>query len=533
MIAHELPLKAKIGVSKRVPKGDAKVLLTSGKDKRSVTTHHARVKGSFAALLQKEHNSVLSEKNQGASLAGTLSVPGLLLATNPLPPLGKTHLISHSTHAKSNVTTKTLGLDAVKPSQIQTAIAAVSIGKKLPVRDLSASSKQSIPMAPTIRSNSGQNFESLSKLVEPTNQSVSVSKLMTSSNLSSLANHGSLTMPIERSAKQQNMTRKTSSPAPTLQSESLKPSSIQTAQNLLIATVSTNSHVKSGLLQAIAKRSVRQSDIMANPALPSLVMQKSTLKLTILKTAKGMTHKGKNKAAIASVPLEMVTTTNQGVEKSLLASLAKHTRSVVATKASLGRDTTNKQQTDTSSNASSPLVLEVNTSSVTTPSATFVSMVSPTTGLNGYSLSNAAYWLQGDGQQLLNLAMAKARETGMPVQSSVEMTLIPAHLGKLKLNIHAHSSGELNVQFVTSADSSKMLLEKFLPDLKEQLLQSGFSSVSVDVRSDTGSRQQSFKQPTSPILVSTEHAASTRSVSSKGTIYLDQGVGSNGFFAEA
>ncbi len=522
MIAYEFPLKAKTGVSKHVPKGDIKALLTCGKDKRSVTTHHVRVKGSFAALLQKEHNSVLSEKKQGAILAGTLSVPGSFLATNPLPSQGKTRLISHVTHATTgDVTTKAHGLDAVKPSQIQTA-ATVSIGKKLPVRDLSANSKQSIPMAPTIRSTGGH-----------TNQSVSVSKLMKSSNLSSLANQGSLTMPVDRSVKRQNMTLKNSSPALSLQSESLKPSSIQIAQNSLIATMPTNSQVKSSFLQVIAKRSISRSDIMAKPTLQSLVMQKNTLKPTIVRTAKGMALKSKNKVATSNVLVETLPTSNQGAAKWLQKSFVKHTASRAVSEASLRRDTTNKQQTDQSSSASSSLVLEVNTSSVTTPVTTFIPMASPTTSINGYSLSNAAYWLRGDGQQLLNLAMAKARETGMPVQSSVEMTLIPAHLGKLKLNIHAHSSGELNVQFVTSADTSKMLLEKFLPDLKEQLLQSGFASVSVDVRSDSGSSQQSFRQPSSPIPVLTAPVVSTLSVGFKGTSYFDQGVGSSVFFAEA
>ena len=149
------------------------------------------------------------------------------------------------------------------------------------------------------------------------------------------------------------------------------------------------------------------------------------------------------------------------------------------------------------------------------------------------SLTNAMFWLQGDGRQLFDLAMAKARETGLTVKSTVQLTLVPAHLGKLKLHIHADPSGQLQVQFLASVDASKAILEKFLPDLKQQLLQSGFSGVSVDVRSDSQSNRQTSRDRLPKVQAVSPVVNNSSSSISAVALYENHQSHSQGFFAEA
>ncbi len=106
------------------------------------------------------------------------------------------------------------------------------------------------------------------------------------------------------------------------------------------------------------------------------------------------------------------------------------------------------------------------------------------------TMASAAMWAFGEGNPLLLLALQKARQTRQITTTRVEMTLHPANLGKLHLQVQAHPSGQLQIQFLASQTSSKSLLEKYLPDLKQSLQQSGFTQVSVDVRSGGGQSQQ-------------------------------------------
>ena len=109
---------------------------------------------------------------------------------------------------------------------------------------------------------------------------------------------------------------------------------------------------------------------------------------------------------------------------------------------------------------------------------------------NPMTMASAAMWAFGEGNPLLLLALQKARQTRQITTTRVEMTLHPANLGKLHLQVQAHPSGQLQIQFLASQTSSKSLLEKYLPDLKQSLQQSGFTQVSVDVRSGGGQSQQ-------------------------------------------
>nr|NNM91169.1 hypothetical protein [Bacilli bacterium] len=106
------------------------------------------------------------------------------------------------------------------------------------------------------------------------------------------------------------------------------------------------------------------------------------------------------------------------------------------------------------------------------------------------TMASAAMWAFGEGNPLLLLALQKARQTRQITTTRVEMTLHPANLGKLHLQVQAHPSGQLQIQFLASQTSSKSLLEKYLPDLKQSLQQSGFTQISVDVRSGGGQSQQ-------------------------------------------
>lgn len=79
-------------------------------------------------------------------------------------------------------------------------------------------------------------------------------------------------------------------------------------------------------------------------------------------------------------------------------------------------------------------------------------------------------------------------------QSTVEMTLVPAHLGKLQLRVSSFKNGELRVQFTASTAEAQSLIRDQLPALLEQLQMQGFQSVAVDVRADSGQQQQQSRQ---------------------------------------
>ncbi|MCY0892085.1 MAG: flagellar hook-length control protein FliK [Acidibacillus sp.] len=79
-------------------------------------------------------------------------------------------------------------------------------------------------------------------------------------------------------------------------------------------------------------------------------------------------------------------------------------------------------------------------------------------------------------------------------QSTVEMTLVPAHLGKLQLRVSSFKNGELRVQFTASTTEAQSLIRDQLPALLEQLQMQGFQSVAVDVRADSGQQQQQSRQ---------------------------------------
>ncbi len=79
-------------------------------------------------------------------------------------------------------------------------------------------------------------------------------------------------------------------------------------------------------------------------------------------------------------------------------------------------------------------------------------------------------------------------------RSTVEMTLVPANLGELQLSLSTSRNGSLRVQFVTSTGAAQSLIQGQLTELLNQLQLQGYSSVSVDIHSDSGQQNGGFAQ---------------------------------------
>ena len=86
-----------------------------------------------------------------------------------------------------------------------------------------------------------------------------------------------------------------------------------------------------------------------------------------------------------------------------------------------------------------------------------------------------AGWLMRQSSSVLNSGMA-----------SVELTLIPAHLGKLRVTVSGDKAAGLRVRFALANHEAQTLLQSQLPELRQLLQTGGYGTVAFDVGAFTG-----------------------------------------------
>ena len=86
-----------------------------------------------------------------------------------------------------------------------------------------------------------------------------------------------------------------------------------------------------------------------------------------------------------------------------------------------------------------------------------------------------AGWLMRQSTRVLNSGLA-----------SVELTLIPAHLGKLRVTVSGDKAAGLRVRFALANHEGQALLQSQLPELRQLLQTGGYGAVAFDVGAFTG-----------------------------------------------
>ncbi|MHB1682712.1 MAG: flagellar hook-length control protein FliK [Bacilli bacterium] len=86
-----------------------------------------------------------------------------------------------------------------------------------------------------------------------------------------------------------------------------------------------------------------------------------------------------------------------------------------------------------------------------------------------------AGWLMRQSTRVLNSGLA-----------SVELTLIPAHLGKLRVTVSGDKTAGLRVRFALANHEAQTLLQSQLPELRQLLQTGGYGAVAFDVGAFTG-----------------------------------------------
>lgn len=84
-------------------------------------------------------------------------------------------------------------------------------------------------------------------------------------------------------------------------------------------------------------------------------------------------------------------------------------------------------------------------------------------------------WLMRQSTRVLNSGLA-----------SVELTLIPAHLGKLRVTVSGDKAAGLRVRFALANHEAQTLLQSQLPELRQLLQTGGYGAVAFDVGAFTG-----------------------------------------------
>lgn len=157
--------------------------------------------------------------------------------------------------------------------------------------------------------------------------------------------------------------------------------------------------------------------------------------------------------------------------------------------------------------------------------------------------SAASFGPQTPGEQAIELSqlaryvMNRLASTGLQTASVVELTLVPANLGKLRLTVDASKGGTLRVHLAATSSSAGALIESQKGQLQQQLSQSGFASVMISVSTDSGGQ---FQQPTAhPSVVLApmnegSHADESDGLTPVRGSWLERGAnGPGGFYAEA
>ncbi|MCY0901152.1 MAG: flagellar hook-length control protein FliK [Firmicutes bacterium] len=157
--------------------------------------------------------------------------------------------------------------------------------------------------------------------------------------------------------------------------------------------------------------------------------------------------------------------------------------------------------------------------------------------------SAASFGPQTSGEQAIELSqlaryvMNRLASTGLQTASVVELTLVPANLGKLRLTVDASKGGTLRVHLAATSSSAGALIESQKGQLQQQLSQSGFASVMISVSTDSGGQ---FQQPTAhPSVVLApmnegSHADENDGLTPVRGSWLERGAnGPGGFYAEA
>lgn len=70
--------------------------------------------------------------------------------------------------------------------------------------------------------------------------------------------------------------------------------------------------------------------------------------------------------------------------------------------------------------------------------------------------------------------------------SAVELTLVPEHLGKLRVTVTGDKVTGLRVRFALANREAQSLVQSHLPELRQLLHAGGYGSVAIDVGADTG-----------------------------------------------
>jgi len=151
--------------------------------------------------------------------------------------------------------------------------------------------------------------------------------------------------------------------------------------------------------------------------------------------------------------------------------------------------------------------------------------------------SQASVAIAVEVSQLARYVMNRLATTGLQNASVVELTLVPEHLGKLRLTLDASKAGTLRVHMATESSTAGALIESQKGQLQQQLSQGGFASVMVSVSTDSGGQ---FQQPQPQASAQLDPMnADSRSDDNAGPIsirasWLDLGANAaGGFYAEA
>ncbi len=101
---------------------------------------------------------------------------------------------------------------------------------------------------------------------------------------------------------------------------------------------------------------------------------------------------------------------------------------------------------------------------------------------------DVAGWLMRQSAQMLGSGF-----------SAIELTLVPGHLGKLRVTVTGDKVTGLRVRFALANQEAQSLVQSQLPELRQLLHAGGYGSVAIDVGADSGHSslkgEQNHKQP--------------------------------------
>jgi len=140
---------------------------------------------------------------------------------------------------------------------------------------------------------------------------------------------------------------------------------------------------------------------------------------------------------------------------------------------------------------------------------------------------------------IVRYVMNRATRADLQNSSVLVLTLTPEHLGKIRLTVASGNDGALRIRLGSESAESSNLIQSNLGNLQQQLENSGYSSVLIDVytqgrQSGQGSPEQSLPQYASVPELRPLTATATAQISSDNYRFREQTRSVSGaFYAEA